>query len=161
MKLAQFLASVKKLFLDTAPLIYYVEEDARYLSRVEPIFDQLDAGSLTAVTSPVTLAECLVMPIRKNQAELERAFTDLVIGGDNVAFKMMDDTTAKKAADLRARYNLALPDAFQAAVAIHAGCDAFLTNDVMFKRVAELNVIVVEEIEIEQASASKQADGAD
>lgn len=54
---------------------------------------------------------------------------------------------ADKAADLRARYNLTLTDAFQLAIAIQAECDAFLTNDSDLKRVKEIPVLVLSEAE--------------
>jgi predicted nucleic acid-binding protein len=44
---------------------------------------------------------------------------------------------------LRAQYNLGFADAIQAAVAIHAGCDALLTNDKNLRRITELNIIVL------------------
>ncbi|MCC5664290.1 hypothetical protein LC653_10260 [Nostoc sp. CHAB 5784] len=47
------------------------------------------------------------------------------------------------------RYNLQLPDALQVAAAIIAGCEAFLTNDAALKRVTELRVLVVCELESE------------
>ena len=40
--------------------IYYVEQNPAHTAVVDPIFDRLDAGALQAVTSPITLAECLV-----------------------------------------------------------------------------------------------------
>ena len=149
MKITERLQTVTKLFLDTAPVVYYVEEDTRYLALVDPIFDRLDAGTLVAVTSPVTLAECLVMPYRNNQVELQQLFSDLIVNGANVLFASIDREMGRRAAELRARYNLSLTDAFQIAVALQSGCDAFLTNDMTLKRVSELSVIVLEEMEAE------------
>ncbi len=60
MNIEEALQDVHRLFLDTAPVIYYVERHPAYFNRVSPIFDRIDSGLLTAVTSPVTLAECLV-----------------------------------------------------------------------------------------------------
>jgi predicted nucleic acid-binding protein len=149
MKITERLQTVTKLFLDTAPVVYYVEEDTRYLALVDPIFDRLDAGTLVAVTSPVTLAECLVMPYRNNQVELQQIFSDLIVNGTNVLFASIDREMGRRAAELRARYNLSLTDAFQIAVALQSGCDAFLTNDMTLKRVSELSVVVLEEMEAE------------
>jgi predicted nucleic acid-binding protein len=149
MKITERLQTVTKLFLDTAPVVYYVEEDTRYLALVDPVFDRLDAGTLVAVTSPVTLAECLVMPYRNNQVELQQIFSDLIVNGTNVLFASIDREMGRRAAELRARYNLSLTDAFQIAVALQSGCDAFLTNDMTLKRVSELSVIVLEEMEAE------------
>jgi predicted nucleic acid-binding protein len=146
MKITECLHTVTKLFLDTAPVVYYVEEDTRYLALVDLVFDRLDTGALVAVTSPVTLAECLVIPYRKNQPELQQAFSDLIVNGANILFASIDHETGKRAAELRAHYNLSLTDAFQIAVALQSGCDAFLTNDATLKRVTELGVIVLEEM---------------
>lgn len=149
MNITERLQTVTRLFLDTAPVVYYVEEDPRYLALVDPVFDRLDAGTLVAVTSPVTLAECLVMPYRNNQVELQQVFSDLIVNGANVLFASIDREMGRRAAKLRARHNLSLTDAFQIAVALQSGCDAFLTNDMMLKRVSELSVIVLEEMEAE------------
>lgn len=63
-----------------------------------------------------------------------------------MTFVVIEDQIASQAADLCARYNLTLSDAFQAAAALAADCDAFLTNDDTLKRVIELNVIVLDEV---------------
>lgn len=147
MKITERLRTIAKLFLDTAPIVYYVEGNTRYLALVDPVFDRLDDGTLMAVTSPVTLAECLVIPYRTNQPELQQAFHDLIVTGANTLFASIDQETGKRAAELRAYYNLSLTDAFQVAVALQSGCDAFLTNDATLKRITELDIIVLEETE--------------
>jgi len=111
MTLAERLQSVRRLFLDTAPVIYYVEENARYLPLVETVFDRLDTNVLAAVTSPVTLAECLVAPYRSDQAELRQVFADVIVSGSNTEFVPIDRTIADKAGELWARHNLTLTDA--------------------------------------------------
>ena len=97
------------------------------------------------MVSPITLAECLVLPYRLGESKVAEVFTDLLVNSQSVLFCPIDETTASKAADLRARYNLTLSDAFQIATAILTGCEAFLTNDVELKRVTELPVLIVSE----------------
>ena len=147
MSLSERLRSVNRLFLDTAPVIYFIEENPRYLAQVQPVFDRIDSGSLIAITSPITLSECLVHPYRLGQPQAVAAFRELIVYSDNVTFLVIDDEIADNAADLRARYNLTLADALQAAAALAAGCDAFLTNDPALKRVSALDVIVLDEAE--------------
>ncbi len=147
MKISERLQSVTRLFLDSAPVIYAVEKHPRYVDIARTALRRIDEGSLHAVTSPVTLAESLIAPYRLGRSDVTQVFTDLIVYGGNVSFVVIDQIVADKAADLRARYNLSLPDAFQAAVALAAGCDAFLTNDATLKRVAEINVIVLSEME--------------
>jgi len=43
---------------------------------------------------------------------------------------------------------LGYTDAFQIAAALAAGCDAFLTNDNTLKRVSELTILVLDELEL-------------
>jgi predicted nucleic acid-binding protein len=147
LKLSEQLQTITRLFLDTAPVIYYVEENERYLPLVQMVFDQLDTGLLTGVTSPITLAECLVIPYRLNKTVLQQAFSDLITSGSGAEFTPLDQEQADRAAELRARYNLSLTDAFQVAIALTTNCDAFLTNDIVLKRVIEINVIVLDETE--------------
>ena len=139
---------IARLFLDTAPVIYYVERNPTYDPLVTDIFRRIDSGSLTAVTSPVTLAECLVLPCRIGLASPQKDFTDLVVRGDNTVFMAIDAPCATAAADMRARYNLTLTDSLQLAAAICARCDAFLRNDADLKRVVELRVLELDDLEV-------------
>ena len=65
----------------------------------------------------------------------------------SVLFYPIDEVTADKAAELRARYNLTLTDAFQLAIAIHSECGAFLTNDADLNRVKEIPIVVLSDVE--------------
>ncbi|MGL5942119.1 MAG: type II toxin-antitoxin system VapC family toxin [Waterburya sp.] len=49
---------------------------------------------------------------------------------------------------MRVKYNLKLPDALQITTAIETGCDSFLTNDKALKRVTELRILILDELEI-------------
>lgn len=147
MTITDALAPVKRLFLDSAPVIYYFERHPQYLPVVDSFFDALDAETLSAVTSPVTLAECLILPVRAGNLELQREYVSVIASGPGIEFWVVSDREALQAAKLRAHYNLTLPDAFQIALAIAAGCDAFLTNDLTLKRVQELTILVLDELE--------------
>lgn len=60
----------------------------------------------------------------------------------------VDAAIAERAAALRARYTLRTPDALQIATALHAGCQGFLTNDTALRRVTDLRVLVLHELEL-------------
>lgn len=145
MKISDALANVSRLFLDTAPVIYFVEHNPQFVDLVDPIFERLSTD-LTAVASGITLSECLVGAIRLGLADLEQAFVN-VLQQEQVVFVEINAAIAREAARIRVRYNLQLPDALQVAAAIIAGCEAFLTNDAALKRVMKLRVLVVCELE--------------
>jgi predicted nucleic acid-binding protein len=104
------------------------------------------------VTTPVTLAECLVHPLRLGLAALRQDFIDVVVTGASTTFVSLDQQVGETAARLRAQYNLCLPDALQMASAIVTRCDAFLTNDAQLARVTELTVLVIDELEPDDGS---------
>jgi len=146
-KIADALRAVNRLFIDSAPLIYLIETNPTYFARVTDIFDRIDDGTLPAAASPITLAECLVAPIRQGLVQLQQAYIGVLVSNSNITFAVTDDRIAVQAADIRARYRLALPDAIQVATALATSCDALLTNDIALKRVQELPILLLDDLE--------------
>jgi predicted nucleic acid-binding protein len=93
------------------------------------------------------LAECLVLPFKQSDIALAQQFRNVITQGRQTVYVGIDATT-ESAAELRARYNLSLTDAFQVAAALAAGCQAILTNDLGMKRVTELTILVLDELEV-------------
>lgn len=147
MTATEALKNVASLFLDTAPVIYYVEQNPIYQPRVNAIFDRIDEGSFVSVASSITLAETLVVPYRLGQFQLQQDFYDLLVLGLHSVFVSPGAREAQQAAELRAHYNLSLTDAFQVACALSAGCGAILTNDHHFRQVTELQVIILDDLD--------------
>ena len=79
MKLAKQLEKARKIFLDTAPVIYFVEKNPDFAPKAQEIFNRLDDGKLMAVVSPITLAECLVLPYKQGSPDVAQVFTDLLV----------------------------------------------------------------------------------
>ncbi|MEO8286954.1 MAG: PIN domain-containing protein [Chloroflexota bacterium] len=147
MKVSDALVGVSNIFLDTSPVIYFVEGDPRYLDVVKNIFAHIDSGALMAVTSPVTLAECMVLPYRTTRTSLQQDFTRQIVSGNNTIFVAIDEQVAQRAAERRVRYNIGLLDALQLGVALVADCDVFVTNDAVLKRVTETEIMVMDDLE--------------
>lgn len=146
MNVTDSLVGVRRLFLDTAPVIYHVEGNAAYQPLTDVIFKEISVGTFEAVTSSVTLAECLVHPYRHGAMDLVEKFRNVIMTGSHTRYVGVD-AVAESSAKLRARYNLSLTDAFQVAAALAAGCDAFLSNDITLKRVTELRVLILDELQ--------------
>ena len=147
-KLDDALTGVTALGFDTSPLIYFVERHDAYVDLVREVIRRVDGGKIAGYSSVVTLTEVLVQPKRMNNTAIEREYLDLLLHGRNLTLISIDAAIAESAAELRARYNLRTPDALQIAAILAAGCDAFLTNDIQLKRVTELRVLVLNELEM-------------
>ncbi|HOF86563.1 MAG TPA: PIN domain-containing protein [Armatimonadota bacterium] len=137
---------VSRLFLDSAPLIYFVERHPSYFPRLVSCFTAIAQGQFIGVTSPITLAECMVGPERLQSTYLQRAFAEAILHADNVHFQRIHEKEARLAAKIRVRYRLLMPDALQIATAINTQCDAFLTNDLDLRRVTELRILTVAQL---------------
>ncbi|HEY9433059.1 MAG TPA: PIN domain-containing protein [Blastocatellia bacterium] len=146
-KIAAALANVRELFLDTAPIIYHVEGNPAYQPLTDQVFQTIQAGTLSAVTSSITLSECLVHPYRRGDMALAQKFRNVITAGVNTRYVGVD-AVAERAAEIRAHYNLKLADSFQIAAAIAAGCDAFLTNDAALKRLSGITILTLDELEV-------------
>jgi predicted nucleic acid-binding protein len=101
MKIEELLRGVKRLFLDTAPVVYFVEQNPEFIARVAPVFDRLDLD-IIAVISSITLAECLVFPIKRGFTDLEKAFEE-ILNSERVEFVATDREIANLAARIRAK----------------------------------------------------------
>lgn len=145
MSIDQALQPYRNIFLDTAPVIYFVENHPVFYRACHAIFARIQLGKCTAVTSPITLAECIIHPIRLNRPDLQFQYTTAITKGTNTRFVGTNEEIAVHAAELRTRYTLTLTDALQLATALHAKCDAFVTNDIRLKRVAEISFLVISE----------------
>jgi predicted nucleic acid-binding protein len=134
--------------LDTAPIIYFVEAHPRLGPIVRPLFEErLAAGINLAVTSVVTLAEVLVQPMAVGRSDLVDRFTSLLTSSRHLLSLDISAPVARRAAELRAKHRLRLPDAFQLAVALERGADCFVTNDRKLSVVTDLRVLVLEDHE--------------
>ena len=135
----------KKIFLDTAPIVYYLENNEIYCPRMKKfwkIYEDCDY-----ITSAVTITEYLTYPYQQNNLKQINAFYDFIDGMD-IEIKSINKVIAEKAAQIRAEYKFfKTMDALQLATACIAGCDLFLTNDKQLKQFKEIRCLTVEEVE--------------
>src|SRR5580698_7351090 len=99
--------------LDTAPLIYLIEENSAYLPIVRPFFEGVDRGEFRVITSVVTLAEVLVHPMREGDHDLADQYRRILLQAKHVVTLPVSEAIAEQAAELRARHGLRMPDAIQ------------------------------------------------
>jgi len=147
-RLDDALAGITRLGIDTAPFIYLVERNQKRLPLVREVARRIDAGLVTGCGSVVTLAEVLVVPKRTDDMALERHYRRLLLRSRNFNLFPVDVRIADRAAALRARYQLRMADALVVSTAIQTGCQALLTNDGGLHRVAELRILVVDELSL-------------
>lgn len=118
-----------KVYLDANFFIYALEAVEPWAKVAREILAALDHGELTAVTSELSLAECLVKPLELGQTDNVEAYLALLKDRRSLSVPPVHREILVEAARLRARSRIKLPDAIHAATALRKGCSSFLTND--------------------------------
>jgi predicted nucleic acid-binding protein len=133
--------SGSKVFLDTSPFIYFIEEVEPYFSVLKDLFEKNSTGQFQIVTSPLTLTEVLTVPIKKKNEFMVLEYEDILLHSPFIYLEPFYVNTAKKAAEIRAIYNIQSADAIQIASAIVSGSEMFVTNDKRLSVVKEIKIV--------------------
>jgi predicted nucleic acid-binding protein len=134
------------VYLDANSIIYSVERIEPYASLLGSVWDAARAGTHTLLTSSLSLLETLVGPIKSGDTTLEAGYRSLLQQASDLRLVPVTEAVLERAARLRAETALKTPDAIHAASALVAGCALFITNDVIFRHVPGLNVVVLRDL---------------
>ncbi len=145
-RLRSFLRSRHVIALDTSVFIYQLDVNPSYFPLTDVVFAWLENPENVAVTSTLSMTELLVPAYRTGDQRLMKTYYGLLKTYPNLTWIAPELDVAAVAARLRADYRLKTPDAIQAATAVHAKSSGFMTNDPVFQRVRELDVLVLGEL---------------
>ena len=127
-----------KVFIDTAPFIYALEDNAQFSTTVRKTFSDYYNKEIPLCTSLLTFTEYCVIPYRQNNIRKITDFENFI--NDAAIFVVPFTAKIAKYAGIKAM------DALQLAFAIQNGCDAFLTNDKQLRQVTEIRTVLVDEL---------------
>jgi predicted nucleic acid-binding protein len=136
----------KTIFLDSAPLIYFIEDVTPYTAALTGLFAAHDRNELTLVASALTYLEVLVVPIRMSRWDLVDKYTREITEVSGIQIVELNRSISYKAAELRAKYRIKTPDAIQIATALETKANFFLTNDFRLKQIEEITIITPEQL---------------
>jgi len=152
--------SGKKVYLDTNLFVYALEAVEPWYAVTVEILSSIDAGHATAVTSELTLAECLVKPYRLNRLPVADAYNDLLRSRPYFLVAPVSRDLLVEASRLRAAAGgLKLPDAIHVATALKYRCDVFLSNDQSIGSVPGLEKCELHDLKIRWESRKGSAGG--
>lgn len=127
--------------LDTCVFIYFIEENSQYIEVVSQVFEAINNGHLTAVTSGITLIETLVVPLRAKDFKLANRYRDFLTESEGLLFLELDQYLLYQGAVIRAQLSIKTPDALQIAAAQSMNCKTFITNDRRLPKIPGLKVL--------------------
>jgi predicted nucleic acid-binding protein len=126
------------LLLDSAPIIYVLEDHPDFAPRFSPLFAAQAAGHLRFAVTTITIAEVLRGPLQAGNEVLARRYRAVL---ESWQVLPLDVDIAESAARLRASLRLRMADAVQAASALKINAAGLVTNDRKLARVKPLRVI--------------------
>jgi uncharacterized protein len=130
------------VFLDTAPLIYFVENPQVWGPKAIQRIGALRAsGDRFAVTESVRM-ECLVVPYRAGSMTRLADFAAFFSAPD-LHIVPISTAVAERAAKIRATHNLKPLDPLHLAAAVEHGCGLFLSNDIRLSAFPDIPVEVL------------------
>jgi len=131
------------MFLDACIIIYNVEMAEPYYADLARFFVQYHSHhpQENITVSRLSYLECLVKPLRENNTALIGKYHDF-FHRNGLEIIDLAAVVIETATEIRARHNLATPDAIQAASCLHSSASLFITNDPIFRRVPQLNVYI-------------------
>jgi len=135
----------QRVYLDANIFIYALEGVAPWAETLHDVFTGLEAGDLTAVTSGLSLAECLVRPFAMDRDDLVQVYRLALTQRAHLDIALIHSDILVSAARLRAQLGFKLPDAIHTATALIQGCTALLTNDAGFRRMPEIKLFLLSE----------------
>ena len=116
------------VYLDANVFIYALEDHPDFSRPARELFGALNAGTIRGLTSELTLAEVLVLPLRQNKHELVAAHEKL-LSTKTIAALPVTRSVLREAAQIRAATGQKLPDSIHAATACLAHCTAIVSQD--------------------------------
>ncbi len=132
-----------KIFLDTAPIIYFVEQKEQYLNHIINFFK---ANYLSAFyTSVISIAEYSLYPYLYDKSLITKYNQFLDIMGIKVI--EINKEIAEKSAFIKSQYKyFKTADSLQLASALVYNCDLFITNDKQLRQFSDIEILVLDDL---------------
>jgi predicted nucleic acid-binding protein len=127
-----------KVLVDSAPIIYLLEDHPVFAVKFHGLFEAEAAGDIRIAISSLTIAEVLTGPHRHDEEALARRYEKALNEFEVIP---VDAGIAASASRLRIRYGLKLPDATQLATALEIGAHALVTHDRDFAKVQGILIL--------------------
>lgn len=136
----------KRVYIDTSPIIYYLENSALYMDKMKRFFELCLDNNIQIVTSTITIEEYLVFPYASGKLELVDNFKRF-IRYMNIKIVDINDEVAEQAAKIRGQFkSFKAMDSLQFAAAIVSKCDMFFTNDKQLRQEKSLPCMTMEDL---------------
>ena len=133
-------------FLDACAIIYWIEVSEPWYGNFQQQLKKLQQTYeyIEIAISDLSRLECLVKPLRDNQAEIVKLY-EAFFDHPDLTIQTLTPAVIDQALKIRVKYGLKTPDCIQAACALESGqpC-SFFTAEKDFSVIKDLHVVLIE-----------------
>src|SRR3989338_9904427 len=101
MNLSEELNHINTIFIDTAPVIYFIEAHPQFGSLAKEVVNAFQTGSLTAFSSVIPLTEVLSKPSETGDETLAKKFAEFLKHGRNLTLLEITLSISERPGKLR------------------------------------------------------------
>ena len=132
--------------LDTSVWIYHFEGSTEFGRAADSVLETIAQGRVGAVASELVLLELLVAPLKKRAQDIADEIELALLHFPHLQLAPVTRAVLMRAAGVRARYGMRAPDAIMIATAIESGATLAVTNDDAWRKVRELDVLLLRDL---------------
>ncbi len=142
-RLRSTLQRYRTIALDTMVFVYQFEDHPRFADLTHAVLDALQHQETKAIASILVVGEILAGTKKTHAEEMTAYYRGLLRTLPNFTLFNADWLVMEQMSDLRATYGMPTPDAIHLGTALAYGAEAFVTNDMRLKHLAEIDVLVL------------------
>lgn len=140
------LNGVSRAYFDTNAIIYFIEANIEFQSKVASLWYGLIDRNASLVTSEIGVAECFFGAFRQQKPLVEQAYERLFFHDEVFDIHPVNLTALIEAGRFGAGLGLKLLDAVHFHAAAMAKCDIFVTNDRRFRSSHGVRVVQIADL---------------
>ncbi len=125
--------AAQRIYLDANAIIAVLEFPANVPQLIDQVMIPIAREKITGIASRLTLAECMVKPLRQNDAAARQLFENFLLRGPIQLFSIFNEIL-DQATVIRAKYGFHLLDAIHLATAVTTKCDAIISDDLEWQK---------------------------
>jgi len=137
------LVANSKIYIDTNLFIYYFENNPKYTSKVESIFEESIDKNIQLISSELLYLELLVLPNKERNNKILNLYKNIEDYMPSLKLINISKEILIGASEIRARYNYRSPDSIHLATAKVEKCKYFYGADKNLKSFKDVEIVII------------------
>ncbi len=136
----------QSVYIDTNVFIYFLDQNAQFLSVVAPFLQAVIEGKIIGYTGVAVIAETMVKPYKIGDVAIIGSVKEFFYQENFLTILPHDANAFDLAAQISAKNSMKLIDALHLATALQSGCKFLVTQDEGFKPMGGVEIVFLRDL---------------